>query len=120
MVWLAKTQIFQSNSFYHRSINHQRAMEIMMNSSLQKPFIHQKVGVKRKHLKNMISSSIVVKWKNGRAIPKVGCPEGINNLLILFETKLKLISGIAFMEMLEIFWWSWANWMICLTNNFLS
>ena len=79
----AKTQIVLSNSFYHGSIHHQRAMEIMTNSSFQKPFIHQKVGVKRKHLKKVISSSIDVKWKNGCAIPKVGCPEGINDLLTL-------------------------------------
>jgi hypothetical protein len=79
----AKTQIVLSNSFYHGSIHHQRAMEIMMNSSFQKPFIHQKVGVKRKHLKKVISSLIDVKWTHGCAIPKVGCPEGINHLLTL-------------------------------------
>ena len=43
----AKMQIALGNSFYHGSIHHQQAMEIMTNFSFQKPVIHQKVGVKR-------------------------------------------------------------------------
>ena len=44
----AKMQIALANSFYHGSIHHQRAMEIMTNSSFQKPiiYIHQKVSAK--------------------------------------------------------------------------
>ena len=80
----AKTQIVLSNSFYHGSIHHQRAMEIMTNSSFQKPIVHQKVGVKRKfQKKKAIPSSIDVKWNHGCAIPKVGCPAGINDLVTL-------------------------------------
>jgi len=80
----AKTQIVLSNSFYHGSIHHQRAMEIMTNSSFQKPIIHQKVGVKRKFRKKKpLGSSIDVKWNHGCAIPKVGCPAGINDLVTL-------------------------------------
>jgi hypothetical protein len=47
----AKMQIVLSNSIYHGSIHHQRAMEIMTNSSFQKPIIHQKVGVEGKFQK---------------------------------------------------------------------
>jgi hypothetical protein len=38
----AKMQIAIVNSFYHGSIHHQRAMDIMTNSSFQKPIIHKK------------------------------------------------------------------------------
>ena len=44
----AKMQIALANSFYHGSIHHQRAMEIMTNSSFQKPIIHKRVGQKNK------------------------------------------------------------------------
>jgi len=43
----AKMQIAISNSFYHGSIYHQRAMEIMTNSSFPKPIIHKKAGLKK-------------------------------------------------------------------------
>ncbi len=56
-------------------------MEIMTNSSFQKPVIHKKVG----GLNNIIStdSSISVKWNTGCAIPNEGCPVGISELLTL-------------------------------------
>ena len=38
----AKMQIAIANSFYHGSIHHQRAIEIMMNSSFQKPLFMKK------------------------------------------------------------------------------
>jgi hypothetical protein len=65
------------------SIHHQRAMEIMTNSSFQKPIIHKKVGVKKINLTKSNVSSVEVKWNTGCAIPKIGCPVGISDLITL-------------------------------------
>ena len=79
----AKMQIALANSFYHGSIHHQRAMEIMTNSSFQKPIIHKKVGLKKINQNKSNVSSVDVKWNTGCAIPKTGCPVGISDLIIL-------------------------------------
>ena len=77
----AKMQVVLANSFYYGSIHHQRAMEIMTNSSFQMPVIHKKAG----ELNNNISTgySVAVKWNHGCAIPNEGCPLGISELLTL-------------------------------------
>ena len=79
----AKMQIALANLFYYGSIHHQRAIEIMTNSSFQKPIIHihQKVSAKRKEKKSIFA--LVDQWKKGCAIPKVGCPLGINDVMTL-------------------------------------
>ena len=79
----AKMQIALANSFYYGSIHHQQAMEIMTHSSFQKRIINQKVGAKRKELKKSTVALVEVKWQTGCAIPKVGCPLGINDVMTL-------------------------------------
>jgi hypothetical protein len=78
-----KMQITLANSFYHGSIHHQRAMEIMTNSSFQKPIIHKKVGLKKINQNKSNVSSVDVKWNTGCAIPRIRCPVGISDLIIL-------------------------------------
>ena len=58
-------------------------MEIMTNSSFQKPIIHKKVGLKKINQNKSNVSSVDVKWNTGCAIPKTGCPVGISDLIIL-------------------------------------
>ena len=58
-----KMQIALTNSFCYGSIHHQRAIEIMTNSSFQKPIIHQRVCAKRNELKKSTVPSIEVKWQ---------------------------------------------------------
>ena len=58
-------------------------MEIMTNSSFQKPIIHQKEGEKRKEMKKSTVALVEVKWQTGFAIPKVRCPLGINDVMTL-------------------------------------
>ena len=58
-------------------------MKIMTNSSFQKPIIKQKVGAKRKEPKKSTVASVEVKWQTGCAIPRVGCPLGINDVMTL-------------------------------------
>ena len=55
----------------------------MTNSSFQKPITHQKVDEKRKELKKSTVALVEVKWQTGCAIPKVGCPLGINDVMTL-------------------------------------
>ena len=76
----AKMQIALTNSFYHGSIHHQRAMEIMTNSSFQKPTIHKKSRSEKINLSKSNVSSIDLKWNTGCAPPKIGCPLGISDL----------------------------------------
>ena len=78
----AKMQIALPN-FYHGSIHHQRAMEIMTNSSFQTPIIHKRVGQKKINLNKSNVFSVYVKWNTGCAIPKIGCPVGISDLRTL-------------------------------------
>ena len=58
-------------------------MEIMTNSSFQKPIIHKKVGLKKINLNKSNVSSVDVKWNTGCAIPKIGCTVGISDLITL-------------------------------------
>jgi hypothetical protein len=78
-----KMQIAIANSFYHGLIHHQRAMEIMTNSSFQKTIIHKNVGQTKVHLNKSTVSSIDVKWNTGCAIPKIECPVGMSDLMTL-------------------------------------
>ncbi len=55
----------------------------MTDSSVEKPIMHQKVGAKRKELKKSIVVLVEVKWQTGCAIPKVGCPLRINDVMTL-------------------------------------
>jgi hypothetical protein len=58
--WLgfARMQVAIGNSFYYGSIHHHQALQKMINSSFQKPIIHQRDSEKKKHLKKSIPSSV--------------------------------------------------------------
>jgi hypothetical protein len=70
----AKMQIAIANSFYNGSIHHQRAMEIMTNSSFQKPIIHKK-SRSEKNLTKSAVSSVDMKW-NGMCYSQDWMPCG--------------------------------------------